>query len=54
MTREQFPENTEFSIDMIRSRESLLVGDRALKARTKERYELLKKRVDEILNTNQD
>ena len=51
LTREQFPVGTDFSVDMIRSRESILSGDRALKAKTKERYELLKNKIDKILDS---
>ncbi|MCD6367574.1 MAG: hypothetical protein J7L45_00650 [Candidatus Aenigmarchaeota archaeon] len=49
-TRDQFPEGTEICLDYIRSRNHLLNGKYSKKARTAERYELLKKRVELFFN----
>jgi hypothetical protein len=43
-TRGQFPEGTEFCIDSHPTREELLDAPRAVEAKTRKRYELLKKR----------
>lgn len=50
-TRKQFPKNTIICIDEIKTREYILDSESAKKVQTKERYELLKKRIDNnILN----
>ncbi len=50
LTKSQFPSNTIFSIDSIKSRKSILFSAAALKQKTRRRFLLLKKRVEEILH----
>jgi len=45
LTREQFPNTVEFQVSRKRARSELLEGDRAKAARTPERYNLLRERV---------
>lgn len=49
LTRSQFREGTKFCVDNIRSREDLLTSPTAIAAGVPERYLILKKRVEKIL-----
>jgi hypothetical protein len=50
LTREQFPPDAVLKMTRIRPRNEVLEGERAIAAKTKERYELLKARVRKNLD----
>lgn len=54
LTREQFPANYALPRGVEVQRSRLLEGERAIAARTPERYALLKKRVHDDIRSNHD
>lgn len=50
LTSKQFPEGTQICLDEIKTREYILDSPNAIKATTRERYELLSSRVRQFLS----
>ncbi|MFA5270537.1 MAG: hypothetical protein WC400_02960 [Patescibacteria group bacterium] len=51
LTRGQFPDGTVITMDEVRSRQDIFNRDSAIQANTPGRYELLKSRVEQILQS---